>query len=414
MHKTTRRDWLRASAGIGAAAPFFLVAKPVWGYSLDEVESKLGKGKGVSGVTLNDLPTPSLIIDLDRLEGNIAKMAQHAKAASISLRPHGKTHKCPEVARRQLAAGAIGLCSATISEAERMADAGIPGILLTTESVGPNKIARLVRLTAKHPDTMAAVDNPENAAQLSEAAVAAKVNLNIMIDIDPIGRRTGIQPGEPALNLAKKVDKLPGLKLRGIHCYSGSSSHVTGFSERKQHSERVMAPPLETFERMKRDGLPAEIMSGTSTGTYNIDSSLNGMTEMQVGSYVFMDVDYRRIGGKSDSIYNDFEPSLTVLGTVISKNYDDRATLDCGLKAFATDRKFGPEVIGITGVEYGFGGDEHGILKITEPSRPVRLGDKFRFIVPHCDPNVNLYDRAYCVRGENVVEVWPIGARGHV
>jgi D-serine deaminase-like pyridoxal phosphate-dependent protein len=414
MRKTTRRDWLRASAGIGIAAPFFLVPKPVWGYSVDEVESKLGKGKGVSGVTLNDLPTPSLIIDLDRLEGNIAKMAKHAKAAPINLRPHGKTHKCPEVARRQLKAGAIGLCSATISEAERMADAGIPGILLTSESTGPNKIARLVRLTGKHSDTMAVVDNASNVEQLSEAAVAGKVDLNIMIDIDPVGRRTGIQPGEPALNLAKLVDKLPRLNLRGIHCYSGSSSHVSGFPKRKEHSESVMAPPLETFERMKKDGLPAEIMSGTSTGTYNIDSSLGGMTEMQVGSYVFMDVDYRRIGGKSGSIYNDFQPALTVLGTVISKNYDDRATLDCGLKAFATDRKFGPEVIGITGVAYRFGGDEHGILTITEPSRPVRLGAKFRFIVPHCDPNVNLYDRAYCVRGENVVEVWPIGARGHV
>jgi hypothetical protein len=147
--KTTRRDWLRASTAIGAAAPFFLTAKPVWGYSVDEVESKLMRGKGVSGVTLNDLPTPSLIIDLDRLDGNIAKMAAHAKAASINLRPHGKTHKCPEVAHRQLKAGAIGLCSATISEAERMAAAGVPGILITSESVGPNKVARLVRMTAK-------------------------------------------------------------------------------------------------------------------------------------------------------------------------------------------------------------------------------------------------------------------------
>lgn len=412
--KTTRRDWLRASTAIGAAAPFFLTAKPVWGYSVDEVESKLMRGKGVSGVTLNDLPTPSLIIDLDRLDGNIAKMAAHAKAASINLRPHGKTHKCPEVAHRQLKAGAIGLCSATISEAERMAAAGVPGILITSESVGPNKVARLVRMTAKHSDTMAVVDNPLNVEQLSEAAVAAKVDLNIMIDIDPVGRRTGIVPGEPALKLAKLVDKLPRLNLRGIHCYSGRSSHVNGFSERKEHSETVMAPPIDTFNQMKKDGLPVEIMSGTSTGTYNIDSSLNGMTEMQVGSYVFMDVDYRRIGGKAGSIYNDFQPALTVLGTVISKNYDDRATLDAGLKAFATDRKFGPEITGITGVDYRFGGDEHGILTITEPSRPVKLGDKFRLIVPHCDPNVNLYDRAYCVRGENVVEVWKIGARGHV
>ena len=412
--KTTRRDWLRASASVGASAPFFLAAKPVWGYSVDEVESKLKKGKSISGVTLNDLPTPSLIIDLDGLEGNIAKMAKHAKETGINLRPHGKTHKCPEIAHRQIKAGALGLCSATISEAERMADAGVPGILITSESVGLNKIARLVRMTAKHSDTMAVVDNPHNVERLSEAAVAAKVDLNIMIDIDPVGRRTGVQPGEPALKLAQQVDKLPRLKLRGIHCYSGRSSHVNGFPERKEHSETVMAPPLETFEKMKRNGLPVEIMSGASTGTYNIDSGLKGMTELQSGSYVFMDVDYRRIGGKGSAVYNDFKASLTVLATVISKNYDDRATLDAGLKAFATDRKFGPEILGITGVEYRFGGDEHGILTISEPSRPVKLGDKFRLIVPHCDPNVNLYDRAYCVRGDNVVEVWAIGARGHV
>ena len=307
--KTTRREWLRASASVGAAAPFFLVKKPVWGYSVDEVESKLKKGKSISGVTLNDLPTPSLIIDLDRLEANIAKMAKHAQAAGINLRPHGKTHKCPEIAHRQIKAGALGLCAATISEAERMADAGVPGILITSESVGLNKIARLVRMTAKHSDTMAVVDNPRNVERLSEAAVAAKVDLNIMIDIDPVGRRTGVQPGETAMKLAQQVDKLPRLKLRGIHCYSGRSSHVNGFRERKEHSETVMAPPLVTFEKMRRNGLPVEIMSGASTGTYNIDSGLKGMTELQAGSYVFMDVDYRRIGGKGSSVYNDFKPS---------------------------------------------------------------------------------------------------------
>ncbi len=405
---------MRTGVSLGAVAPLMLTPQRASGYSVDEVEKRLGSRKGIEGVTKHDLPTPALLIDLDLLEANIDKMARHARAAPINLRPHGKTHKCPEIARRQIAAGAIGLCSATISEAERMADAGIPGILLTSESAGPNKIARLVRLTKKHPDTMAVVDSAVSAQQLSEAAKAAKVTLNIMIDIDPVGRRTGIEPGAPALALAKKVDQLPNLQLRGVHCYSGRSSHVQGFEARKEHSESVMAKPIETFAQMQKDGLPAEIMSGTSTGTYNVDSALKGMTEMQVGSYVFMDVDYRRIGCKSGDVYDDFAPSLTVLGTVISKNHNDRATLDSGLKAFATDRKFGPEIIGIEGVEYRFGGDEHGILELKNPSRDVRIGDKFELIVPHCDPNVNLYDRAYCVRGDNVVEIWEIGARGHV
>jgi D-serine deaminase-like pyridoxal phosphate-dependent protein len=294
-----------------------------------------------------------------------------------------------------------------------MAAAGISGLLITSEMVGTNKTQRLVRLTKKQPDTMSTVDDPGHAEMLSEAAQAAKITLNILVDIDPIGRRTGITPGEPALNLAKKIDQLPGLRLRGVHSYSGASSHVIGFAERQAHSRKVMGPPLETVAAMKSAGLPVEIVSGSCTGTYNIDPFIGGMTEMQVGSYVFMDVDYRLIGGQSGAVYDDFQPSLTVLATVISKVHKDRATIDAGLKAFATDRKFGPQLVGITGVDYGFGGDEHGILDLKDPSREIRLGDRLELIVPHCDPNVNLYDRAYCVRGDDVVEVWRIDGRGH-
>lgn len=405
---------MKTTASMAAIAPVILAPSKASAYSVDEIEAKLKSGRNISGVTKHDLPTPALILDLDRCEGNIAKMAKYAKSASINLRPHAKMHKCVEIAKRQISAGALGVCVATIREGEVMAEAGIKGILVTSEMVGPNKMARLIRLTKKAPDTMSTVDNPMHANQLSEAAVAAKVKLNIMVDIDPIGRRTGIEPGEKALDLAKKVDSLPNLNLRGVHCYSGASSHVVGFSERKAHSEKVMAAPIETFAQMKKAGLPAEIMSGTSTGTYNIDPGIGGMTEMQVGSYAVMDVDYRRIGGKSGEVYDDFAPALTVLATVISKGYDDRATLDSGLKSFATDRKFGPELVGITGVEYRFGGDEHGILEISNPSREVRLGDKFELIVPHCDPNINLYDFMYVVQGDNVKEIWKVNARGQV
>lgn len=383
-------------------------------YSLSEVEKKLQSGNKVSGVTKHDLPTPSLLVDLDRLESNIARMADYAKKAGVNLRPHAKTHKCAEIARRQLKAGALGVCTATIREAEAMAAEGVGGLLLTSETAGPNKIHRLIRLTQKNPDMMAVVDHPMQAEQLSEAAQAAKVQINVMVDIDPIGRRTGIGPGEKAVELAKKIDQLPNLKLRGVHGYSGSSSHVEGFEARKEHSAKVMGPVIESFRQMQRAGLPAEIMSGASTGTYNIDPAFDGMTEMQAGSYVFMDVDYRKIGGQGGAVYDDFQPALTVLATVISKNHEDRATTDAGLKAFATDRKFGPEVLGVEGVGYRFGGDEHGILELENPSREIRLGDKVELLVPHCDPNVNLYDRMYCVRGDEVKEVWRVTARGHV
>jgi D-serine deaminase-like pyridoxal phosphate-dependent protein len=222
-----------------------------------------------------------------------------------------------------------------------------------------------------------------------------------------------VLPGDDALRLAEKIMKLPKLKLRGVHSYSGVSSHVTGFQSRHEHSHQVMQAPLESFFRMQKAGMPVEIMTGGSTGTYNIDTGLKGMTELQTGSYVFMDVDYRRIGGKSGDVYDDFAPALTVLATVISKNHPDRATVDAGFKAFATDRKFGPEVKELSGVEYQFNGDEHGALLLNNPSREVRLGDRLEFIVPHCDPNVNLFDSFFCLRKDKVVAVWPVAGRGY-
>jgi D-serine deaminase-like pyridoxal phosphate-dependent protein len=173
-----------------------------------------------------------------------------------------------------------------------------------------------------------------------------------------------------------------------------------------------MQPALELFDGMKQRGFPADILSGGSTGTYNIDTDLAGMTELQAGSYIFMDIDYRIIGGKGGPVFDDFGHSLTVLATVVSKNHPGLATVDAGFKAFATDRPFGPELKGITGCEYHFAGDEHGILELKEPSSHIRLGDRLEFIVPHCDPNVNLYDRMYCTRGETVESVWPV-CRGY-
>ena len=295
-----------------------------------------------------------------------------------------------------------------------MAAAGIGGLLLTSESVGPNKIHRLMRLAQRKSDTMAVVDHPDNAVQLHEASGAAGVRLNVLIDVDPLGRRTGVPPGPRAVALAENVDRLPNLNLKGVHGYCGASSHVNGFEERKEHSEQYMRPVLETREEMLKKGLPVEIMSGASTGTYNIDSELDGMTELQVGSYALMDIDYRVIGGRSGEVYDDFNNALHVLATVISRNHDDIATVDAGLKAFATDRKFGPEVARPAGLTYAFRGDEHGALTFADSQSEARLGDKIELVVPHCDPNVNLYDRMYCVRGDRVQQVWKIDARGHI
>ncbi len=279
--KPTRRNVLRSGLGIAAmmGAPDILIAGDKSAHS--EIDQPMREG--ANGLTKGDITTPALILDLDLLEANIEKMSKHAKASKIDLRPHGKTHKCPEIALRQIKAGAIGLSVATIREAEAMSASGVKGLLITSELVGKPKIERLIKLARRATDTIAVVDNPAHAQQLSEAAAAARINLNLLLDVDPGGRRTGVQPGDAAVSLAEKIIKLPNLRLRGIHGYSGASAHVSGFEERKNHSIKVMTPIIETFTRLKKMGLPMEIMSGASTGTYNIDTGLEGMTELQVG-----------------------------------------------------------------------------------------------------------------------------------
>lgn len=411
--KSSRKEFLKQgiSLAVASTVPTILSRSVQSGYSEQEINDRFRAGDNLQGMHRDELPTPSLLLDLDKFEYNLNKMSQHTQENNINLRPHAKMHKCAEIARRQQDAGAIGICAATINEAEMLANEGLHGILITSEMVGREKIRRLVALTQEVPETMSVVDHPRHADQLSEAAVAAGVMLNIMMDIDPIGRRTGVQPGEDAKQLARHIASLPNLQLLGVHSYSGASSHVNGFEERKAHSREVMETPIQTWRQLRQEGMDLEIFSGGSTGTYNIDTEIDGFTELQAGSYIFMGMDYSRIGGRSGEIYDDFQQALTVLGTVISKNHEDRATVDSGIKSFATDRSFGPELVGISGVEYRFGGDEHGILLLENPDRKIQLGDRLEFHVPHCDPNVNLYSRLHCMRGDTVEDVWQIAGK---
>jgi D-serine deaminase-like pyridoxal phosphate-dependent protein len=357
---------------------------------------------------IHDLPTPSLVLDLGRLESNLDKMSRFARERAINLRPHAKTHKCVHVARRQVERGAIGICVATIAEAEVMVRGGIRGLLITGEMVGEPKVSRLIRVVSEAPDTMVVVDNPANVTELQRAAAAAGVHVAVLIDLEIGQNRTGIQPEEPALRLAESIARTANLQLKGICAYAGHVAHVVGFEERRAHSQRALAQAIATRDLLRSAGHNVEIMSGASTGTYNIDSFIEGMTEMQSGSYVFMDVEYRKIGGQSGPVYEDFAPALCVLSTVVHRS-GNKAIVDAGLKAFSTDRPFGPEPFGVTGIKYEFAGDEHGRLILSDGN--IALGDRLRFIIPHCDPTVNLYDRFLCVRGETVEDEWPIMER---
>jgi D-serine deaminase-like pyridoxal phosphate-dependent protein len=363
-------------------------------------------------MTRDEIPTPALLLDLDRFERNVARMAAHAGAAGKGLRPHAKTHRCPEVARRQVQAGALGVACAKLGEAEVMARAGVPGLLVTTEVVSPSGIRRLMRLVAEAPDTLIVVDHPDNVRDVAEAAAADGVTVNVLVDVDVGGRRTGAAPGEPALRLAREVAARPALRLRGLQGYAGHCAHVVGWAARRDASRAAMSPLMETRRMLEAAGLPVEIVAGGSTGTYDIDVALDGLTELQSGSYCVMDLDYRRIGGRAGEVFADFEMALTVLATVISVPTPDRAMVDAGLKAFSTDRPFPPEPVERPGIEYGFAGDEHGRLTVTDPGRAPRLGERIEFFPPHCDPTFNLYDRVYGLRGNRVEVVWDVAARG--
>ncbi len=363
-------------------------------------------------MTRDEIATPALLLDLDRFERNLRTMAARVGAAGKRLRPHAKTHKCPEIARRQIAAGASGVVCAKLSEAEVMAAAGVGGLLVSTEIVGAEKVSRLMKLLDRAPDVIVVVDHVDNVRHLAREAGAAGHVLNVLVDIEVGGRRTGCAPGEPALALARAAADAPSLRVRGLQGYAGQCAHVVGWAARREASITAMTPLLETRRLLESRGIPVEIVSGGSTGTHDIDSELGGVTELQCGSYCVMDLDYLRIGGRTGDRLTDFEMALTVLTTVVSVPAPDRAIVDGGLKAFATDRPFGPEAVERPGLAYEFAGDEHGRLLIREPERSVRLGERIEFFPPHCDPTMNLYDRLYAMRGGRVEDVWEIAARG--
>ncbi|MBL8794725.1 MAG: DSD1 family PLP-dependent enzyme [Planctomycetia bacterium] len=361
--------------------------------------------------TIADLPTPALLVDLVAFEANLKKMAEHCQQTNRGHRPHAKTHKCPEIARRQVAAGALGVCVATVPEAEAMVAAGLSGVLLTSPIVEVGKIKRLVELARKPGAVMLSVGHVREAELLVQAPQSAEVHLDVLIDVDVGDRRTGSLPGEPAVELARLLGQGKYLHVRGVQAYSGKSSHTVGFEERRKTSQAAWQQALETRDRLTRAGFEMKYVSGGSTGTYNIDSAIAGITELQVGSYVFMDVDYRRIGGQGGAVYTDFQPSLTVLTTVVSAAHPERVTVDAGNKAFATDVASKPEARHWTGLTYNRGGDEFGILTVEPDGKLPKIGDRLEFLTPHCDPTVNLYHRIYAVRGEKVEAAWPIVAR---
>ena len=360
------------------------------------------------------LATPALVLDLDALERNIRAMAGFARERGVQLRPHAKTHKSGRIARMQVEAGALGICVATIGEAEAMVDAAIPGVLITSPVVPPDKIARLIALDARAEGLMVTADNPGNVDALAAAAAAAGRVLRITVDLDMGRHRTGVPGAAEGVALARRIAASPGLEFAGITAYAGHVQHVEDFAERRRRTMEANARVVALREGLEEAGLGRPLISGAGTGSHAIDGDGGLFTELQVGSYIFTDVEYDAVALREDAS-KPFEAALFVQSTVVSNNADGFVTTDAGLKRFATGGPLPTVFSGApAGSSYDFMGDEHGKLILGDSAARPPLGATVTCLTPHCDPTVNLFDVYHVVRGDTLVDIWPVDARGAV
>jgi D-serine deaminase-like pyridoxal phosphate-dependent protein len=357
----------------------------------------------------SDVPTPALLVDIDILDRNIAQMCDSAATLGVSLRPHAKAHKCVEIAQRIMAAGAIGSSCATIGEAEAMALGGVGGILVTAPLISPNALERLRRLLLRKADIAVVTDHPAATSELSAVAEAAGRTLEVLVDVDVGMGRTGCLEIADAVALARQVAAAPSLNYAGIQAYWGNLQQVSPFAERARLIGIQAARVRAVIAALGSAGLAPTIVSGGGTGSHRLDAATGLFTEIQPGSYLFMDSCYRAISiSESD---NPFLPSLFVAATVVSANQQGRVTVNAGWKAFATDSGKPVALRGApSGAEFRFMGDEHGAVDFSGEDAPM-LGSTIEFLTSHCDPTVNLYGAFHVVRGNEVIDVWPVRAR---
>jgi 3-hydroxy-D-aspartate aldolase len=365
---------------------------------------------------LRELTTPALVLDLEAFEQNVGAYQQQINLHGLRARPHSKSHKCAEIARRQIAAGAVGVCTASLHEAEAMVGQGINNILITSPVVGAGKVDRLMQLLERGAVVAVVVDDQEHAASL--AAAARRVGhgsghvLDVLIDVDLGMGRTGISNIESALQLVNVVCEAEGISYRGLQAYSGQVQHIQEFAERDHVYTGQLRFLSELIAALDKRGLKPATVSGGGTGTLALDCREGLLTEHQAGSYIFMDVEYGEVALRAN---NDaaFATSLFVHSTVISKNVPGQVTTDAGLKSFATDGPLPRVSAGApAGTTYSFFGDEHGCLTFPTPTDSLPLGSIVGFVTPHCDPTINLHDYLHVVRHDTIVDIWQIVGRG--
>jgi len=362
---------------------------------------------------LADVDTPALILDLDAFEANLQRLAD-AVPRRVRVRPHAKTHKCPEIGKRQIAAGAVGVCCQKVSEAEAMVEGGINDVLVSNEVIGANKLERLAALAGRA-RLGVCVDHADGVRDLETAMQRAGVRIDVYIELEVGMHRCGVAPGEPALALARAIAASPNLRFAGLQAYHGRAQHIRSNDERRAVITNSFLHVKNTKALLNTAGIDCPIVTGAGSGTFMFEVELGAWDEIQPGSYVFMDADYAR--NEWTPPMPRFAHSLFVLSAVMSRPEPGVAIVDAGLKASSVDSGM-PGVWQRQGLAYTRASDEHGWVEIAEGGRasaaPPALGEKLLLVPGHCDPTVNLYDWYVCVRGGVVEALWPITARGAV
>ena len=358
------------------------------------------------GQRLEEIDTPALVVDLDPFERNLRTLADSLKGRPVRVRAHAKTHKCPEIAKRQIAMGAVGVCCQKVSEAEAMIEGGVTDVLVSNEVVGATKIERLAGLS-RRARLGVCVDHADQVAALT----ASGARLDVYVELEVGMRRCGVPPGEPVLALARAIGGHSNLRFAGLQAYHGRAQHIRSMAERRAAIGEAAGAVRETKALLERHGIACPTVTGAGSGTYMLEVEAGAWDELQPGSYIFMDVDY----GKNEWAppLPRFAQSLFVLTTVMSTPAPDRVIVDAGLKASSVDSGM-PAVWQREGYSYARASDEHGLVELAAGAKAPRLGEKLSLVPGHCDPTVNLYDWYVCVRAGRVEALWPITARGAV
>lgn len=359
---------------------------------------------------LAEVDTPALLLELDPFERNLRRLQESLTGIDIAVRPHAKSHKCPQIAMRQIALGAVGVCCQKVSEAEALVEGGVGDVLVANEVVGAAKVKRLAALR-KQAQVAVCVDNAENVGEIAAAARAQDVVLDVLVEINVGANRCGVEPGEPAVKLAQQIAASPSLRFAGLQAYQGAAQHVRKVEDRRAAIEAAVSHVQRTIDLLSAAGIQCPKVTGAGTGTYLFEATSSVYDELQAGSYIFMDADYARNDWTESGIPR-FEHSLFVWTTVMSRSSADRAIVDAGLKASSVDSGM-PRIAGEGPAEYIKASDEHGVVQLNG-APGYALGDKLKLIPGHCDPTVNLYDHFICIRNGRVEAIWPITARGAV